>query len=362
VNKDLLEESLVYNLKKLYKISAPSGFEQPMVKYLKNELDKINIPYEIDIMGNIFVKIAGKKDGPKVMTIAHTDQIGFVVKSIENNGFLRIQNLGMFSPEMCFGRKVIINGEHIGVIGKRSAHLKNEEEEIEWSELYIDVGANNEAEVLELNINIGDPITFVGELGFLGKSKCVYGHPLDDRVGVAIFLTLIKDIKVSKGELIFTFSTQEELGYRGAQVAAYNINPDCAVVVDTIPAGDTPDIDTKKELPIWLGKGPAFTLMGGNIHEGYIAHPQLKDLFIKTSKKNNIPYQLVTRLGPSSNDATYLHLTREGIPSGSITIPRRYSHSPVEVMNLSDLTNTALLLKNVLYECSKIAEYKFIDF
>lgn len=354
------KEFIIRYLVPLLKLNGVSGREAAVIRYMEKELSPLVDNLQIDPMGNIFAVKHGKK-GPKLLITSHSDEIGLFVKSIEKNGFLRFEKMGGVQDNLLQGRLVKV-GRHFGVVGVKAGHLATEEERSKVkkaSELYIDVGASSEEEVRAMGIVPGTPVTFVQEPQFLTNQDLLVSKSIDDRVGCAVLLALLHDLKNQSfnGEVHIVITVQEEVGLRGAAVAAYQVNPDMALALDTIPAGDTPDVNFTRELPVSIGKGPVFQVMSGGSGRGLIADTTVLNMLVEAARRAKVPYQTTTFTG-GNTDATAMHLARAGVPSGAITIPRRYSHSPVEMLNLNDAVGAGKVLLELILGLPEIIHWK----
>lgn len=360
----MIKKNLLEKLQVLQKLNAISGQEQPVVKLLVNEISSLVDELRIDNLGNLIALKKGLGSGPSLMVAAHTDEIGLIVKSIDEGGFVRFNKIGGMIDALMPGRKVNVNG-HLGIIGVKAGHVQTPEERnsvVSYKKMYIDVGAASKAEVLEMGINIGDPITNMSEISFFTNRDKLCGKALDNRLGCAILWQMLDDLKTEKlaGDFYAVFSSQEEVGLRGAKVATFGVNPDIAIALDTVPAGDTPEIDTEVELNIYLGQGPVVPLTSGGGVRGNLLHPGIKKMLLETAAKHDIPVQAALFLGGTS-DISSMHLERDGILSGAVTIPRRYSHSAVEMMDINDAINGYKLLMAVARELEQHKNISFLD-
>jgi putative aminopeptidase FrvX len=342
--------TLTERLKGLTEIDAVSGQEQPMVRHLLEILEHSCETVEVDVVGNVYAIRKGPKEGPTVMIAAHTDEIGLIVKSIEPTGFIRFEKLGGVLDNLLAARLVRVKG-HNGVIGMKAGHYQSADERSQvrpHTEMYIDVGAGSAHEVTEWGIEIGDPITFVSSLVEFGQDgRFVAGKAVDNRLGCAILMKLIEEVEPTAGTLVAAFTSQEEVGLKGAGVAGFRIRPNLGLALDTMPSGDTPEMSEYKQLNTKLGAGPCFQVLAGPGGNGFLLSPQVKDYLVGTARKAGIPYQLVTFTG-GNNDASTIAWAAEGVPAGSICLPRRYSHSPLEVADMHDAEQTYLLLKTIV--------------
>ena len=331
-----MKESLKSTLAELTAIDGVAGFEQDVVQHLQGAFAGLADRVEVDRMGNLYATREGDANGPSLMLAAHSDEIGAMVKSIDLQGFLRFDTLGRTVDSMLLGRRVRVRG-HLGVIGVKSGHLQTSEEAHRVpvsDELYVDVGANSAEAVADMGIAVGDPIAYYSPLVSLTGGDRVCGKAIDDRIGCAILLELFKRLEgVSvPGTVHACVCVQEEIGFRGAQVAAYRLEPDYALVVDTFMAGGTPDMDYYKELPATIGDGPVLLLA----NSGQIGHPAVNRYLRAAADEAGVNLQPCTIVGKAGTDATTIHTAREGVPTAGLGLARRYSHTPVCVLDLND--------------------------
>lgn len=330
-------------LKRLSEAHGVPGNEDEVREIISEELS----PYcdvQVDKMGNLICK---KGDGKrKVMLAAHMDEIGLMVKQVDEDGFLRFATLGGFFDQTLLNQRVIVHtskGRLHGVIGSKPPHILKEEERkkvIKYKDMFIDIGARGEKDATKLGVRIGDHITFDRSFKSLG-GDFVTGKGFDDRLGCAVMVEVVKGIELKKDLTLYAVGTvQEEVGLKGARTAAYRLEPDLAIVPEVTVATDFPG--AKEEARTVIGKGPAITIADAS-GRGLITHPSVKELLISTAEKNKIPYQLEVSEG-GTTDATAIHLTKEGVHSGVVSIPTRYLHSPVEVANMRDIRNAVKLI------------------
>ena len=358
-----MKQQLLTLLRELTAIPGISGQEQPVVRRLVELFKPVADSVEVDQFGNIYALKKGKAGGPRLMIAAHSDEIGAMVKSIEKNGFIRLEKVGGTIDPLLLGRKVRIHG-HLGVVGVKAGHLQTPEERtkvVSSNNLYIDMGVNSDEEIKALGIRIGDPIVYDSALETMANPDRVVGKAIDDRIGCAVLVKLFERLVgvELEGDLYAVITVQEEVGLRGAAVATFKLNPDYAIALDTIPSGDTPDINTLKELPIRIGHGPVFPLLAGGGARGNIMHPGFKKFLIDMAEDHGIPYQLATFSG-GTTDISSIHISREGIVAGAVTMPRRYSHSPVELLDLNDAVNVFALLEHIALNLSKLRTISFL--
>jgi len=330
-------------LKKLSNAHGVSGSESSVLavirKELKGHVDEI---FE-DPLGNL---IAIKRGGVfKVMLAAHMDEIGLMVKYIDDKGFIRFVALGGWYGPSLYNQRVILHGtkgKYVGVIGGKPIHLMDEDERkkcIKTDDMFIDIGASNREQVVYLGIDVGTPVTVDREFTSLAYNR-VSGKAFDNRAGVAM---LIKALQQAESPLtIFgVFTVQEEVGLKGARTSAYTLDPDCAIATDVTTPGDYPGIEMK-DAPVEMGKGPVITIVEAS-GRGLIASRKMVRWLKDAADAQGIPVQLEVGSG-GSTDASAIHLTKAGIPSTTVSIPSRYLHSPVEVLDTEDLEAGVKLL------------------
>jgi len=335
-------------LEKLSNAYGVSGFEDDVRNLMMEELKGHVDDLDVDNMGNLIATKKGKPDGKKVMLAAHMDEIGLIVRYIDKEGFIKFSKLGGINDQMLLNQEVYIhsNGEKIlGVIGSKPPHRMKAAEKkkpVQYENMFIDIGASDKEDAEEM-VNVGDPITIKQKFAEL-KNDLVMGNAMDNRVGCAILLEVMKRAR-SDATIYGVGTVQEEVGLKGARTAAYRINPDMALALDVTISGDHPGMK-EEDAPAKAGEGPCIILTDAS-GRGIITHPQVKELLIQVADEEEIPYQLEVSEG-GTTDATAIHLTREGIPTGVISPPSRYIHTPVSVVNIKDVENAVKLILAVL--------------
>lgn len=321
-----------------------SGREEKFSGYIKGMFDKYCDETIIDGFYNVIgIKKGSSEKNKKIMIAAHLDEIGMMVTGIEKKGFIRFSNIGGIDPKILLAQEVVVHGKKdiIGVIGANPPHLLNAEDSkkaVEIRELSIDTGLS-EDEVREY-VSIGDVISFYAE-PFLLKNKKLSSKSLDNRAGVAVLIDIMEKLKriQHESDVYFVATSQEEVGLRGAVIAAYNINPDIAVVIDACH-GDIPDVP--KDSVFKTGKGPAIAV-GPNLHAN------LTKKLIDISKEENIPYQIEPSPGNTGTDAWAVQVSKEGVPTVLVSVPLKYMHTTVETLDLDDIKYSGrLVLKFIL--------------
>jgi endoglucanase len=319
-------------MKKVVETFGPSGREdairQVLLEEIKPHVDRIFT----DNMGNLHAVREGK--GARIMVAAHMDEIGFVVTHIDEKGFLRISPVGGVAPVRCLYQRVLLENGIKGVVGVESVKNTNE---IDFTKLYVDIGARDEKEAREM-ADEGLFGAFLNEMNEM--NGLVTAKSLDDRVGCVIAVEAARQLKKSPNEIHFVFTVQEEVGLRGATAAAFNIEPDLGIALDVTGTGDTPD---SPKMPMKLREGVAVKIKDNSL----LVPRRVKDFFIRVAEKNKIKYQpeILTFGG---TDAGAINLSRSGVLAGCLSIPTRYIHSVSETAALSDIEEAVKLLVKIL--------------
>ena len=332
-------------LEKLCNSMAVSGDEGEVRRIVLDAVKPYADEVKIDALGSVLVrKKARTQQGRKpfrVLLDAHMDEVGFMIVNDEGDGFYQFKTVGGIDERHLVGKQVIVGKDHIpGVIGARPIHMTDYSERshtVDVDSMRIDLGPEGKAK-------IGDRATFATKFRQVGPS--IMSKSIDDRIGVAILIELLK--KAPKHiELCLAFSVQEEIGLRGAKVAGYYFDPDVAIAIDSTPARDLPDYDGKENYTYntKLGLGPAIY----PAHSPVISDPRLVGFLAEVGTKHNIPYQF-RQPGGGGTDAGAIQQARAGVPVVSVSVPHRYTHSPVSVSRMDDWKNTLNLLYSALQE------------
>lgn len=327
-------------LKTLTELNGTSGAEKEIRNALSQELKPYVHSINTDKIGNLIVQKNPQSAGPKVMIAAHMDEVALMITSITPDGFLRFQPVGGIDSRILVSKPVKINSL-MGVIGAKAIHLqkpKEREQALKIEQLYIDIGAKSKEEA-EKHIKIGDYAYFFTKTEPLGQGY-LKGKAFDDRVGCTILAELLqRDYPIN---LIGTFTVQEEVGLRGATVAAYHVQPDFAIVLEGTVSAHMMEVEEGE----WVtepGKGPAISIMD----RSSLYQPKLLHQVTQLAVKNGIPYQF--RRGHSGgNDAGQIHLSRVGVPTIAISVPCRYIHSSSSVLFEEDVRNALRLVDLIL--------------
>ncbi len=349
--------TLIERLEKYCLTPAMAGFEEEMIKNLKNDLKDYVDEIRVDVLGNVIATINGTEpEGSDLMIFAHTDSLGMIVKGIEENGFIRIERVGGVPERILAASNVILqpsSGKIInGVIGFVSHHLTPPEDKYivkPISDCYIDIGATSLKEVEAAGIRIGTPVLYRPSFERLINNR-VAATSLDDRGGCAILIELAHHFKKHrpKATLHLVGTVQEEFNLRGAMVAAQQILPTAAISIDLVAASDTPDIDGGNSVKV--GSGPVvgtYTFHGRGTLNGLIPHPRLLSLIEDAAKTQKVDLQRHATIGLLT-DASYVQLVGEGVACVDVAWPTRYTHSGVEVCSLDDLEGLKKLLIGVV--------------
>ena len=319
-------------IQKLVETQGPSGYETQIRSVVRAEIEPYADDLKVDALGNLIVrKGKGAEEGIKIMLVAHIDEIGVMVTQVDANGFVRFTTLGGVRPYTCVGGRVRFLNGAAGVINMEP--LDDMSRMPTFEQLYIDMGCSSSEAT---PVRVGDVATF--DRPFLDLGGRLVAKSLDDRIGVAVMIETLRQIKATPHQLYFVFSTQEEVGVRGATTAAFGIDPDLGVAVDVTGTGDTPR-RTKVRMDVSLGKGPAIKVRDG----GMLADRRVVDWMVKCAEQLSLPYQMEILEG-GSTDARAMQLTRAGIPAGCLSIPCRYIHSPSEMVDFADVQNAVTLL------------------
>ncbi|HKL97932.1 MAG TPA: M42 family metallopeptidase [Methanocorpusculum sp.] len=334
-------------LEKLSNAHGISSRETVVAKIIRDEIAGYVDEIKTDKMGNM---IAVKKgDDFKIMLAAHMDEIGLMVQFVDERGFIRFVTIGGWFNPVLVTQRVILHGEKgpvYGVLGNKPPHVMTEEDKkkpIDLADLFIDVGATSPEEVEALGITVGTAVTMDRQYVKLAGTT-VTGKAMDNRAGCAMLIGALKEMKTSH-TVYAVFTVQEEVGLKGAKTSAYSLDPDVAIATDVTIPGDSPGVERRKA-PVYMGKGPVIGMASAS-GRGHLADPRIVDWLVKTGKKHNIPCQI--EVGDGGNtDASAINYERGGIPSVPFSVPARYIHSPVEVIDLKDLESAIHLLAKVV--------------
>ncbi len=327
---------------------SPTGFEvagqRKWAAYTREFSDRV----ENDAYGTAWATLEGRDKKPRrVMLEAHADEIGFIIKHITKEGWLRIDRVGGSDTATARGRRLHILGDKgtvTGIIGNTAIHLRkdslSDEKAPKIHELYVDVGASSAKDVKALGLRVGHPAVYSDAAIEFGKG-CIVGRALDNRMGGFIIAQVIARLsrakKKPRSTVIAVNAVQEEIGGHGAKMAAHRLRPDVCIVLDVTHATDTPGIDHATHGEVTLGGGPS-------VNHGTCNHPAVIARLMECAEKLDIPLQHESTSRYSGTDTDVIFTTRDGIPSGLVSLPLRYMHSIVEMADLGDVEKVIALL------------------
>jgi endoglucanase len=334
-------------LKTLSEVTGISGFEDKPRELIQQEIEQLVDKMWIDPIGNLLAIRKGTAKRPRILLDAHTDEIGFLVKFIDKNGFIRLSPIGGWDPRILPGQRVVFQSNQTkqvqpvyGVIGALPPHLttaKQREKVIQIEDLFVDVGVTSREAVEKLGIRIGTPLT-VWQPFIELPDGAFSGKAFDDRVGCTILIEVLRRLAEERNHsatVVFNFATSEEVGLRGARTGAYTLEPDVALAIECTSAGDLPGL-AEHQSPTQLGQGPAITIADRSL----ITHPKVRDTLAKVAAAQNIPWQWKQPLIRGGTDGGAIALTRGGVPTGVVSVPCRYIHSAISLLQFSDVMAT----------------------
>ncbi|MFC1713753.1 M42 family metallopeptidase [Candidatus Poribacteria bacterium] len=337
-------------LKEITEAPGVSGYEGEVRKVIRKHLEDITT-IEQDNLGSIICAKEGASKKPKIMLAGHMDEIGFMVKYVTDKGFVKFSPLGGWWDQVILSQRVTIKtakGDILGVVGSKPPHILSDEERgkvVKRKDMFIDVGAANDKEAREdFGIRPGDPIIPVSSFEVLQNGKTYLAKAWDDRTGCALFIDAIKKlVKVGHPNTVYGVGTvQEEVGLRGARTSAWAVQPDVGIALEVSICGGIPGV-SKEDAQEEMGKGPAILMYDASV----IPNLKLRDLFIETAEKNEIPFQFAV-MERGGTDAGAIHTTMQGVPSIVMGVPCRYIHSHVGIIHRDDYDNAVKLLVAII--------------
>ncbi len=329
-------------LKTLTETFGPSGHEDEVRKVILREVKPLADEVRVDALGNLIARkkpAKGAKNPKRIMLAAHMDEIGVIASHIDKKGFVRFTNVGGTFGRYTLGARVRFMNGAIGVVGYD--RWEDLDGVLPIHKMYIDVGAAGRK---DCPVHVGDFGAF--ERSFVEMGNRLVAKSMDDRVGVTVLIETLRNIKSTPNDLYFIFTTQEEVGARGAGSAAYSIDPEIGIAVDVTATGDTP---ASMKMAMELGKGPCVKIRD----VGMLSDPRVVEWMTKTAEEAKIPYQREVLL-VGSTDARAIQISRAGVMTGGLSIPCRYVHSASEMVDFNDVKNsvkwlTAMLSKAVSF-------------
>lgn len=339
----MIDEQATAFLKKLLDTPGPSGFESAPAKVWREEAGKF-AKVRADVAGNSIAEV-NPEGSPTIMLAGHIDEIGVIVTYIDDEGYVYITSIGGWDPQVLVAQRIRFlakDGDVFGVVGKKPIHLiktEDREKASKVKDLWVDIGARSKKEAEE-RLSIGDP-GVIDSRTMEFPNGLIVSRSIDDRIGAFIVLEALKRYAANPGtaHVVAVATTQEEIAYRGggALICASCVNPQMALVVDVTFATDHPDMEKKELGEAKIGGGPVLT-------RGSIISPVVFNLLKATAEKNDISFVVQAAGRDTSTDADAIHIAREGIATGLVSVPNRYMHSPNELVSLEDLDRTAELL------------------
>lgn len=324
---------------------GPSGFETAAARVWREEAERFADRVTTDVTGNTIAAV--NPDGsPRIMFAGHIDEIGLMIVHADDDGFLSFATIGGWDPQVLVGQRVVIatrDGLVDGVIGKKAVHLLDNQERDKVSkttDLWIDIGAKNRKDALR-RVRIGDPAVLASRTVQLPNGRIV-SRSIDNRIGAFVVLEAVRRLAKQrpKAAVFAVATTQEEIAWHtggGARPSAVNVDPQVAIVVDVTHATDHPSVEKRIHGDVRLGSGPV-------LFRGSAINPMVFDLLVATAEAEKIPYTVAGAPRDTGTDADAIFTARSGIPTGLVSVPNRYMHSPNEMVDLDDLERAARLL------------------
>lgn len=339
-----MEESRIAFLRRLIATPSPSGFEQRAQQVVREEVQNYTDELRTDVHGNVIAAL-NPGGNPRVMLTAHCDELGFLVRYIDDKGFIYFAPIGGFDPSTLPGERVHVhtaNGPVLGIIGRKPLHLLQSDERgkaPKLSELWIDVGVNSKEEAQAL-VAIGSVATRAAELETL-RGDLVVSRALDDKSGIFTVVEAMRRLHEQreklKASVFFVSAVQEEVGLRGARTSAFGVDPLIAVAVDVTFTSDHPQTSKQEIGDIALNSGPVITI-GGHIN------PRVYNILISAAEEAGIAYQIDPQASGTGTDTDVIQVARAGVATGLVSIPCRYLHTGSEIVSLKDIEESAELL------------------
>jgi endoglucanase len=342
-------------LRDLLTSPSPSGYEQPVQTVVRNYVGRFADEVRTDWHGNVIAAV-NPAGSPRIMLAGHCDQIGLMVKHIDDRGYVWVDSIGGWDIQMLIGQNMVVwgkNGAIPGVIARKPIHLLSQDERKkvpELKDLWIDIGAKNREEAKQL-VAVGDPVTF--ELGLRKlRNNLAAAAGMDNKVGAWTVMSALQLIaeRAPQAAVYAVSTVQEEIGLRGAQTSAFAIEPTIGIAADVTHATDCPTVDAKQYGDINLGDGPV-------LYRGPNVNPAVHAKLLQLAGACEIPFQIGGLSRAASNDANVMQITRGGLATGIVAIPNRYMHSPVEVVSLGDLENAAKLIAEFCVSVSPDSDF-----
>jgi putative aminopeptidase FrvX len=355
-----MTDSSLSFLERLLDAPGPSGFEIEAARVWRAEAESVADAVDADVSGNS-VATLNPGGAPRVMLAGHIDEIGLIVSHVDDEGFLYVDGIGGWDPQVLVGQRIRLlgaAGHVLGVIGKKPIHLMKQDERDKVSkltDLWIDIGATDREDARRLGVRVGDAGVVDARMLRLGE-KLIVSRAIDNRIGAFVVLEVLRLLAaVGDGvsaEVAAVATTQEEIAYHGggARTSAYHLDPQVAIVVDVTFASDVPQIEKKQTGEHKLGSGPVLT-------RGSAAHPLLFERLVDAAERASVPYTIQAAARRTSTDADAIHLSRRGVATAIVSVPNRYMHSPNEIVSLDDLDATVRLIAEFIRALEARADF-----
>lgn len=331
-------DSTTLLLKEITEVHGVAGYEKDVRELVHRKFDELHLQIQQDKIGSLVAVKPGEAENPRVMLAGHMDEIGFMVKQISKEGYIKFLPLGGWFDQVLLGSRVVIKtrkGDVTGVIGVKPPHMLSQEERnkvVAKKDMYIDIGATCQEEVEQAGVAVGDPIVPKAAFEVLANGKTLLSKAFDDRVGVAIMIDVARNLAAEKhpNTVYCAATVMEEIGLRGAATSVEIVNPDVAIVLEADIAGDVPGV-TPDESTVKLGKGPTIVLYDARM----IPNLALRNLVMDTAKELDIPLQTSTIEG-GATDGGMIHLHKTGVPTVVLGVASRHIHSQSCIMHRDD--------------------------
>jgi endoglucanase len=341
----MISESSLQFLTRLLDATGPSGYEIEAARVWRSEADGLADRVDTDVNGNSMA-VLNPGGAPRVMLAGHIDEIGLIITHIDAEGYLYVDGIGGWDPQVLVGQRIRIltkEGHRVGVVGKKPIHLmKNDEREkvSKLADLWVDVGAANREAAVAMGVRVGDAAVIDASMVRLGEGL-IASRAIDNRIGAFVVLEALRRLRERNpsAEVVAVATTQEEIGFHGggARTSAFRIDPQVALVVDVTFAADAPQIEKKLTGDHKLGGGPV-------LGRGAAIHPMVFERLAETAETAELPYTVQANARSTSTDADAIYLSRNGVATGIVAVPNRYMHSPNEIVSLADLDSTIRLI------------------
>jgi len=346
----MLDDKSLGIMRELMEAFGPSGFEREVNQIVKRHMEGVADEVLTDKLGTVAFRLDG--DGPTVLLTGHTDEVGFIVSSVSDEGFLTFNQLGGWWDQVLLAQRVVVRGRRgdvHGVIASKPPHILPQDERnklVEKRNMFIDIGACSKEEVEEAGVRVGDPVVPWSPFSLVQDGKVAMAKAFDDRIGAFVFMEVMRRIReqglAHPNVIVGAATVQEEVGLRGAQTIAHAVEPDVSIVLEVDIAGDVPGIKPSEALTR-MGKGPGLVTYDGSM----IPNQPFKEFVVETARQAQIPLQL-SQMSGGGTDAGKIHVSREGCPSVVITVPTRHIHSHVGMLSLKDAENAVRLVMELL--------------